>query len=271
MAYSRLGASGILFAKLIERLGIASDINAKAQIIPQGFTAEKLVTGEADLAVQQISELKQVGGIEVVGPIPYELQTPAVFSAGRMTATNRPPRRTGCCGFSRRPRSRRRCARAAWRPFDFTVGLNRAAVDFQGVEKSSKLADALAHDATIGRDVQMRAAAPPKGFQRKTPIVAEGDSWFRLPHLIMPPTLVDLLQQTYGYPITNMAHWGDTLADMILAGQFWPPLVSGQADTFLFSGGGNDVLGGESGIARFLRLLRCRSHQAFRCGVLHQA
>ncbi len=89
VAYSRLGASGILFAKLIERLGIASDVNAKAQIIPQGFTAEKLVTGEADLAVQQISELKQVGGIEVVGPIPYELQTPAVFSAGRITASRR--------------------------------------------------------------------------------------------------------------------------------------------------------------------------------------
>jgi molybdate transport system substrate-binding protein len=90
VAYSRLGASGILFAKLIERLGIASDINARAVIIPQGVTAEKLVTGEADLAVQQISELKQVTGIEVVGPIPYELQTPAVFSAGRMAATNRP-------------------------------------------------------------------------------------------------------------------------------------------------------------------------------------
>ena len=89
VAYSRLGASGILFAQLIERLGIASDINAKAVIIPQGFTAERLVTGEADLAVQQISELKQVAGIEVVGPIPYELQTPAVFSAGRMAATNK--------------------------------------------------------------------------------------------------------------------------------------------------------------------------------------
>ncbi|KRR16297.1 molybdate ABC transporter substrate-binding protein [Bradyrhizobium lablabi] len=84
VAYSRLGASGILFAKLIERLGIAAAINARAVIIPQGFTAERLVTGEADLAVQQISELKQVGGIEVVGPIPRELQTPAVFSAGRM-------------------------------------------------------------------------------------------------------------------------------------------------------------------------------------------
>jgi molybdate transport system substrate-binding protein len=90
VAYSRLGASGILFAKLIERLGIASDINARAVIIPQGFTAEKLVTGEADLAVQQISELKQVAGIEVVGPIPYQLQTPAVFSAGRMAVTRKP-------------------------------------------------------------------------------------------------------------------------------------------------------------------------------------
>jgi molybdate transport system substrate-binding protein len=88
VAYSRLGASGILFAKLIERLGIASDINARAVVIPQGFTAEKLVTGEADLAVQQISELKQIEGIEVVGPIPYELQTPAMFSAGRMAAAS---------------------------------------------------------------------------------------------------------------------------------------------------------------------------------------
>ena len=90
VAYSRLGASGILFAKLIEHLGIASEINPRAQIIQQGFTAERLVSGEADLAIQQISELKQVVGIEVVCPIPRELQTPAVFSAGRMAATNRP-------------------------------------------------------------------------------------------------------------------------------------------------------------------------------------
>jgi molybdate transport system substrate-binding protein len=89
VAYSRLGASGVLFAKLIERMGIASDINARAVIIPQGFTAERLVAGEADLAVQQISELKQVGGVEVVGPIPHQLQTPVVFSAGRMAASPR--------------------------------------------------------------------------------------------------------------------------------------------------------------------------------------
>ncbi|TPQ35254.1 molybdate ABC transporter substrate-binding protein [Bradyrhizobium guangdongense] len=84
VAYSRLGASGIYFAQLIERLGIAAEINARAVIVPQGFTAGRLVSGEADLAVQQISELKQIAGIEVIGPIPPDMQTPAVFSAGRM-------------------------------------------------------------------------------------------------------------------------------------------------------------------------------------------
>ncbi|MCG2666153.1 substrate-binding domain-containing protein [Bradyrhizobium sp. GCM10023182] len=85
VAYSRLGASGVYFAQLIVRMGIAEEINAKATIVEQGFTAERLVSGEADLAVQQISELKQVAGIEVIGPVPHDLQIPAVFSAGRMT------------------------------------------------------------------------------------------------------------------------------------------------------------------------------------------
>jgi molybdate transport system substrate-binding protein len=89
VAYSRIGASGIFFAHLIERMGIAPEINARACIVPSGFTAERLVSGEAELAVQQISELKQVGGIEVVGPIPLALQTPAVFSAGRLAASKR--------------------------------------------------------------------------------------------------------------------------------------------------------------------------------------
>jgi molybdate transport system substrate-binding protein len=45
VAYSRIGASGIFFAQLIERMGIASEINAKAHIIPSGLTAELLLTG----------------------------------------------------------------------------------------------------------------------------------------------------------------------------------------------------------------------------------
>jgi molybdate transport system substrate-binding protein len=89
IAYSRLGASGIFFAQLIAQLGIGAEINARATIVPQGFTAERLVSGEADLAVQQISELKQVAGIEIVGPIPLHLQSPAVFSAGRLAASGK--------------------------------------------------------------------------------------------------------------------------------------------------------------------------------------
>jgi molybdate transport system substrate-binding protein len=89
VAYSRIGASGILFARLIEQMGIASVVNASARIIPSGFTAELLATGDADLAVQQISELKQVPGVEVIGPIPLQMQSPAVFSAGRLAASRK--------------------------------------------------------------------------------------------------------------------------------------------------------------------------------------
>lgn len=80
LCYSRAGASGIFFAGLIERLGIAEQVNAKAIVIPQGFTAEKLPTGEAAVAFQQISELMEVPGIDIVGPLPEGAQTVAVFS-----------------------------------------------------------------------------------------------------------------------------------------------------------------------------------------------
>src|SRR5262245_15605627 len=103
VAYSRIGASGILFAQLIVRLGIAHIVNAHAVIIPSGLTAERVVADEADLAVQQISELKQVTGIEVVGPIPHELQVPAVFSAGRMTMTNKAAQSEQLLQFLRSP------------------------------------------------------------------------------------------------------------------------------------------------------------------------
>lgn len=80
LCYSRAGASGIFFAGLIERLGIAREVNAKAIVIPQGFTAERLLTGEAAIAFQQISELMEVPGVEIVGALPEGAQTVAVFS-----------------------------------------------------------------------------------------------------------------------------------------------------------------------------------------------
>jgi molybdate transport system substrate-binding protein len=89
VAYSRIGASGIFFAQLIERMGIASDVNARARIIPSGLTAKLLASGEADLAVQQLSELRLVPGVEIVGPLPLAMQSPVVFSAGRLIASKR--------------------------------------------------------------------------------------------------------------------------------------------------------------------------------------
>jgi molybdate transport system substrate-binding protein len=82
IAYSRIGASGIFFARLIEELGIAEEVDARATIIPSGFTAELVARGEAELAVQQLSELMVVPGVDIVGPLPAPLQSPAMFSAG---------------------------------------------------------------------------------------------------------------------------------------------------------------------------------------------
>ena len=81
VAYSKAGASGIYFAGLIERLGIAQAVNARAIVIPMGFTAEKVASGEAEVAIQQVSELLTVPGIDIVGPFPPELQTVTRFDA----------------------------------------------------------------------------------------------------------------------------------------------------------------------------------------------
>lgn len=87
VAYSRGGASGIYFKQMIEKLGIADNINARATIIPEGFTAEMLITGEADLAVQQHSELLTVSGIDIIGSFPDALQNTVMASAAMMIGT----------------------------------------------------------------------------------------------------------------------------------------------------------------------------------------
>lgn len=96
VAFSHGGASGIYFAGLIERMGIAEAVRAKATIIPAGFTAEKLVTGEADLAIQQLSELMVVDGIDIVGPFPDAVQTTMRFSAAAVAGS---PARSAVVAF----------------------------------------------------------------------------------------------------------------------------------------------------------------------------
>jgi len=90
IAYSQAGASGLYFKDLLVHLGIADEVNAKATIVPRGFTGEKVADGTCEYAVQQVSELMNVPGVDIVGPFPAEVGRAAVFSAGIMAASHRP-------------------------------------------------------------------------------------------------------------------------------------------------------------------------------------
>ncbi|MGE0969821.1 molybdate ABC transporter substrate-binding protein [Klebsiella sp. WOUb02] len=80
VAYSLGGASGIYLQEVLKDNGIFHDVEAKATTIAQGFTAEQLVNGNADLAIQQMSELMVVEGVDIVGPFPDEVQQLTPFS-----------------------------------------------------------------------------------------------------------------------------------------------------------------------------------------------
>jgi len=96
VAYSRTGQSGIRFLEILERLGIAADVVPRATALAKGFTGEALLDGRADLAIQQISELRFVPGVDVVGAFPEECQVYTDFAvalSARMPESRR--RRAG--------------------------------------------------------------------------------------------------------------------------------------------------------------------------------
>ena len=68
------GSSGIYLSQLFERMDIAAQVKRKAVLVDGGLVADKLVDGQADMALQQMSELMGVPGIAVLGPIPQEFQ-----------------------------------------------------------------------------------------------------------------------------------------------------------------------------------------------------
>ena len=97
------GASGVHFTKVLEQLGIAEQIKAKAKLgqgVPNG---EAVARGEADLAVQQIPELLPVAGTELVGPLPRELQAITTFSAASLAPSKNPKAVTALIEFLTSP------------------------------------------------------------------------------------------------------------------------------------------------------------------------
>jgi len=76
------GASGMHFVKVLERLGIADAVAAK-RIAPRAgeLVGAVVARGDADIGVQQLSELLPVSGIEILDPLPAELQQTIVYGA----------------------------------------------------------------------------------------------------------------------------------------------------------------------------------------------
>jgi molybdate transport system substrate-binding protein len=79
VAHSKVGASGIYFSELLDRLGIRLK---KRIVVEKGPVGIAVATGEAELGVQQLCELAPVPGIEIVGPLPEPVQKLTYFSAG---------------------------------------------------------------------------------------------------------------------------------------------------------------------------------------------
>jgi molybdate transport system substrate-binding protein len=79
------GPSGVYIAALLERMGIAEAMKGKTVVVRGRLVGDALVKGEADIGVQQVSELKSVPGVDVL-PMPAEIQHITVFAAGLSAA-----------------------------------------------------------------------------------------------------------------------------------------------------------------------------------------
>jgi molybdate transport system substrate-binding protein len=91
VAHSKTGLSGIYFPTVLARLGIADAMKSKI-VVPEPGTpvGEVVAKRDAEIGVQQISELLPVAGVDIVGPLPAELQKITTFSAGLLAGAKDP-------------------------------------------------------------------------------------------------------------------------------------------------------------------------------------
>lgn len=90
---ARGGTTGVLFTRVIERLGMADEMKSKTRFPPAGQFAVDVVTrGGAEIAISQPMEILGQPGVELVGLLPSELQDPPnfIFSAGLLVVAKEP-------------------------------------------------------------------------------------------------------------------------------------------------------------------------------------
>jgi molybdate transport system substrate-binding protein len=90
IAYSDSASGVYVSTEMFEKLGIADAMKDKAKKIPATPVGEIVAHGDAEIGFQQISELKPVQGIDIVGSLPDDLQKITVFSAGIATVSKEP-------------------------------------------------------------------------------------------------------------------------------------------------------------------------------------
>ena len=85
------GSSGKYFDTVVlPKLGMRDEVRAKAKLGEGGSTADKVASGEAEIAFQNVAELMTVKGVKVVGLLPAELQSPIVYSGAVMKDAKNP-------------------------------------------------------------------------------------------------------------------------------------------------------------------------------------
>ena len=90
VAYSDSASGVYVSTEMFKKLGIEEEMRGKARQIPATPVGEIVAKGEAEIGFQQVSELKPIAGIDLLGPLPAELQKITVFSAGIATMSKEP-------------------------------------------------------------------------------------------------------------------------------------------------------------------------------------
>ncbi|MGO8918329.1 MAG: extracellular solute-binding protein [Stellaceae bacterium] len=90
IAYSDSASGVYVSTEMFQRLGIVGEVKDKSRMIPAEPVGLVVARGEAALGFQQISELRPISGIDIVGPLPPELQKVTIFSAGIVSASKQP-------------------------------------------------------------------------------------------------------------------------------------------------------------------------------------
>ncbi|MBP1688986.1 MAG: molybdate transporter periplasmic protein [Deltaproteobacteria bacterium] len=99
------GASGIHFAKVLDRLGIASEMKSRTIFPKSGFPGDPVANGEAEIGVGTLQGLIAIAGIEIVGPLPGDLQDTLVFVAAIMASAKQTEAGKAFIDFMRTPES----------------------------------------------------------------------------------------------------------------------------------------------------------------------